>query len=102
MNISKVRKFDTLTINVEGKITAQTAVDFEKFINDNIDGVSSLILDFKDTDYVSSAGLRVILKAKKVMNTQGTMKIVNVQEDVMRTFVMVSFPDIITIEQLPI
>ena len=73
MNISKVRKFDTLTINVEGKITAQTAGEFEQFINDNIDGVSSLILDFKDTDYVSSAGLRVILKAKKVMNTQGTM-----------------------------
>lgn len=102
MKISKSKELDRLTVSVEGKITAQTAAELEAYINDNIGGVSSLILDFRQTDYVSSAGLRVILQAKKVMNHQGTMKIINVQEDVMRTFTMVSFPDIITIEQLPV
>ena len=98
MNISKVRKFDTLTINVEGKITAQTAVDFEKFINDNIDGVSSLILDFKDTDYVSSAGLRVVLGARKAMGDGGSFKVCNLCSDVREIFDITGFSDIITIE----
>ncbi len=102
MKVLKTKERNKLTVAVEGKITAQTAPEFEKVINDNIGGVSNLVLDLRETEYVSSAGLRIILQAKKVMNSQGTMKIINVQEDVMRTFVMVSFPDIITIEQLPV
>ena len=75
-----------------------TAPELEKCITENSDGVTELILDLKDMSYTSSAGLRVILKAQKLMNQQGSMKVTGVQNDVLEVFDMTGFSDILTIE----
>lgn len=89
---------NTLTISVSGRVDTTTAPEFEKTIFENIDGITELILDLKEMPYTSSAGLRVFLKAQKLMNQQGSMKLINVQSDVMEIFDMTGFSDILTIE----
>ena len=77
------------------------AADFkelEKEIKASLDGVTELIMDFEQLDYISSAGLRVLLSAQKVMNKQGSMKIINVNETIMEVFDVTGFVDILTIE----
>jgi len=87
-----------LTVAISGRVDTTTAPDLEKAIFDNLDGVTELVLDLKDMGYTSSAGLRVILKAQKTMNSQGKMVVKNVQEDVMEVFEMTGFSDILTVE----
>ena len=93
------RKFDNgaLTITVAGRLDTITAPELEREIGD-LNDVQDLIIDMKNLDYISSAGLRVILKAQKIMNIKGSMKLVNVGESIMEVFEITGFSDILTIE----
>lgn len=98
MNIIKTFDGSSLTITVEGRLDTMTAPNFESEINASISGITSLVLDFDKLEYVSSAGLRVILGAQKTMNKQGEMIIRNVNEEIMNVFEITGFSDILTIE----
>lgn len=97
MTINKTQDASILTISIEGRIDTTTAPELEKEI-DAIADITELVLDFSGVDYISSAGLRVILKAQKLMNQLGKMKLVNVKDDVMDVFDITGFLDILTIE----
>lgn len=97
MTISKNAEAEKLTLSIEGRIDTTTAPDFEKEI-DAIGDATELVLDFAGVEYISSAGLRVVLKAQKLMNQNGKMKLVNVNDDVMDVFDITGFLDILTIE----
>lgn len=98
MTINKTQNGTSLTFAVEGRLDTLTSPDLEKAIRDNLSGVKELTFDFEKLEYISSAGLRVLLGAHKLMNTQGTMKIVNPDETVMEVFEITGFSDILTIE----
>ncbi len=98
MTINKNRSGSTLTIALEGRLDTTTAPDLEKEIKVSLDGVTELVMDFSKLDYISSAGLRVLLSAHKAMSKQGAMKVVNVNEMVMEVFEVTGFSDILTIE----
>jgi len=98
MNIVKKQDGSTLTIAVSGRIDTTTAPELESAVNQSIEGITSLVLDFADLDYISSAGLRVLLCAQKIMNKQGDMKVIHVNESVNQVFEVTGFTDILTIE----
>ncbi|MBE6741402.1 MAG: STAS domain-containing protein [Ruminococcaceae bacterium] len=98
MTITKNTENSKLTIAVSGRVDTTTAPELEKEIFDNANGITELVLDLKEMSYTSSSGLRVFLKAQKLMNQQGSMKVINVSEDVMEIFEMTGFSDILTIE----
>lgn len=98
MNIQQEKNGSTLTLKLEGRLDTATAPQLESCLNDTLDGVTSLILDFSALDYISSAGLRVLLSAQKRMNKQGGMVIRNVNEEINEVFEMTGFADILTIE----
>ena len=85
------------TIEVAGRLDTITAPVLEKTVNENVDGTQTLILDFKGLEYISSAGLRVLLGAQKKMQKNGSMKLTGVCEDVMEVLEMTGFADILTI-----
>lgn len=87
-----------VTIQIAGRLDTITAPTLEKTINEEIGDVKDLILDMKDVEYISSAGLRVLLGAQKKMQKIGSMKVVNVCEAVMEVFEMTGFADILVIE----
>ena len=89
---------DEIFLEINGRLDTTTAPALEKTINENLEGVKTLILDLKCLDYISSAGLRVLLSAQKKMQQIGAMKIINVCELVMEVFEMTGFADILTIE----
>lgn len=97
MKTEKKTENGLTTITVEGRLDTTTAPELERVIGD-LDGVKDLIIDMKNLEYISSAGLRVILKAQKTMNTKGAMKLVNVGESIMEVFEITGFSDILTIE----
>lgn len=99
MQISTVKDNTKLTVSVSGKIDTATAPELESFVTDNIEGITELVLDLAEVEYVSSAGLRSILQAQKDMNKQeGKMKILNLSESVKEIFDMIGFSRIFTIE----
>ena len=98
MTISKNRNESALVLALEGRLDTVTAPELEKEFKDSLDGVSELTLDFAGLDYISSAGLRVLLAAQKVMNRQGSMKVTNVNETIMEIFDVTGFTEILTIE----
>lgn len=98
MEIIKNADGASLKIALEGRLDTMTAPQLENELKDSLDGVISLLLDFEKLSYVSSAGLRVILGAQKIMNKQGEMKIINVSRDIMEIFDITGFSDILTIE----
>ena len=98
MDIRKSGKGDTLALALAGRLDSSTAPELEAQIAAVPEQVSELVLDFAELDYVSSAGLRVILMAQKKMNKQGEMRIINVNESVMEVFSMTGFTDILRIE----
>lgn len=98
MTIQKTKEGSALTLVIGGRLDTTTAPGLEAELRQSIDGVDSLVLDFASLEYVSSAGLRVLLSAQKVMNRQGSMVIKNVNEDVMDVFEVTGFVDILTIE----
>lgn len=98
MTIHKDLTESTLKLGVEGRLDTTTAPELEAELKASLDGVTRLELDFAGLEYVSSAGLRVILSAQKTMNKQGSMVIRNVSETVMEVFEITGFSDILTIE----
>ena len=85
-------------LKISGRLDTSTAPELETTIDNCISGVEELIIDFEGLEYVSSAGLRVILKAQKIMNKQGSMKIINVNDTIMEVFDITGFADVLTIE----
>ena len=97
MNIRKSREAATLTLELEGRLDTTTAPELDRELGESLDGIKTLILDMKELDYLSSAGLRVILSAQKRMNKQGTMVVRHVKETIMEVFEVTGFADILTI-----
>ena len=98
MNIEKNYDGKELTLAIDGRIDTITSQELDKEIQSEIGNFDSLIMDFTNLEYISSAGLRVILSAQKIMNKQGSMKVTNVQDIVMEVFESTGFVDILTIE----
>ncbi len=98
MEILKNQQGSRLAVVLKGRLDTNTAPHLEKELRSCLDGVEELDFDFEALDYVSSAGLRVILGAQKQMNRQGEMVIRHVNDDVMEVFEMTGFVDILTIE----
>ena len=98
MTINKNQNGSTLVIALEGRLDTTTAPDLEAEIKSSLGGVTELIMDFTKLDYISSAGLRVLLSAQKVMTKQGSMKITHANEMIMEVFEVTGFVDILTIE----
>ncbi|MBE6844440.1 MAG: STAS domain-containing protein [Ruminococcus sp.] len=98
MNIEKNMNGTKLTLIPVGRLDTTTSPQFEAEIGDPLNGISELIIDMKKLEYISSAGLRVILKAQKKMNIQGSMKIINVCDSIREVFDVTGFNEIITIE----
>lgn len=99
MEIIKTRNNDELNVTLEGRLDTTTAPELEAVVKQELDGISSFKLDFEKLSYVSSAGLRVLLTAQKIMNKQGTMLIRNVDAEIMEIFDITGFTDILTIEK---
>ena len=98
MTIEIKRTAEVTTIDIVGRLDTTTAPELDKTINENFADVKNLVLNFKGLKYISSAGLRVLLGAQKKMQKVGTMKLINVCEEVMEVFEMTGFADILTIE----
>lgn len=98
MNINKTANGTALHIALEGRLDTTTAPQLETALKRSLDGVTELEMDFEKLEYLSSAGLRVILAAQKVMNKQGKMVIRHVNETIMEVFEVTGFIDILTIE----
>ena len=98
MTIEIKRNAEETIIKLVGRLDTTTAPALDKTINNDIEDTQNLVLDFKSLEYISSAGLRVLLSAQKKMQKQGSMKVTNVCEDVMEVFEMTGFADILTIE----
>ena len=98
MTIEIKRNADETVIELVGRLDTTTAPALDKTINEDIADAKNLVLDIKALEYISSAGLRVLLSAQKKMQKVGTMKVINVCESVMEVFEMTGFADILTIE----
>jgi len=98
MEIKKEKNGGSLHIQLFGRLDTVTAPQFEASLKEDLDSLTELIIDFQTLEYVSSAGLRVLLMAQKQMNKQGKMKIINVSEPIKEVFDMTGFSDILTIE----
>ena len=98
MEIIKVKNASDLALTVKGRLDTTTAPQLEAVINSDLGDVTSLVLDFEALEYISSAGLRVLLAAQKIMNRQGKMVIRNVNDDIREVFDITGFADILTIE----
>ena len=98
MNINLVKANDVLTITLEGRLDTNTSPTLEEEINNMDLDVKELVLDIKGLEYISSAGLRVILSAQKKMNKIGSMKVINVCDSIMEIFEITGFVDILVIE----
>ena len=98
MTIGKIAEGNKLTIALSGRLDTTTAPKLETELKQNISGVEELVLDLAALEYLSSAGLRVLLSAQKVMNRQGHMVVRNVNEIIMEIFEVTGFVDVLTIE----
>ena len=98
LNITKNTNASELTVSLTGRLDTTTAPELEKELKASLDGVTTLVIDMSALDYISSAGLRVLLSAQKTMNKQGEMKVVHVGETIMEIFEVTGFSDILTIE----
>ena len=98
MTIEKKINGEALTLIVSGRLDTQTAPELENELDSVLSGIKELTFDMTNLEYVSSAGLRVILKAQKAMNAQGSMKLTGVNDSIMEVFDITGFLDILTIE----
>ena len=83
---------------IEGRLDTTTAPQLEKFLGENSEGIKDMVIDMAKLEYISSAGLRVILGAHKKMSKMGSLKLINVCDEVMEVFEMTGFTDILDIE----
>ena len=98
MEMKQTKEGKNLLIALEGRLDTLTAPELEKELNSALEGIEKLTLDFADLEYISSAGLRVLLSAKKTMNNQGEMVIRNANETVREVFEVTGFDEILTVE----
>lgn len=98
MTITTSREGEKMQIVLEGRLDTTTAPQLEVELKRSISGITELVFDFAGLEYISSAGLRVLLAAQKVMNKQGSLTIRNVNSVVMEVFEITGFVDILTIE----
>ena len=98
MTIEIKKNADETVLKITGRLDTITAPALDKTINENLHEIKNLILDFECIEYISSAGLRVLLSAQKNLQKSGLMKLKNVREEVMEVFEMTGFADILTIE----
>lgn len=98
LNIEKKAQGRNLNIALEGRLDTTTAPDLEAIVRGELDGAEQLTFDFDKLEYISSAGLRILLAAQKIMNKQGKMVVKNVSEEVKEIFEVTGFSDILTIE----
>ncbi len=99
MNILKKQDGATLSIALEGRLDTSTSPQLENELRTALDGITELYFDLDKLDYISSAGLRVLLSAQKTMNNQGEMVIRNVKPEIMEIFEVTGFVDILTIRE---
>ncbi len=99
MNIKKKKDGTTLTVFISGRIDTATAPTADAAINESLDGVQSLILDFTEVNYLSSAGLRMLLSLQKKMMKKDGMKLIGVNDDVSDVFEVTGFDEILTYEK---
>lgn len=99
MNIKKTRNDAELIIAVSGSLDSTTAPTLEKEVDNSLNGVASLIFDFKDLDYISSAGLRILIRCHKIMTKEGSMVVRNANEEIMDIFEVTGFVDVLNIEK---
>lgn len=97
MTINKDLEGTKLTILLEGRLDTTTSPALEAELKQCLDGITELIFDFDKLEYISSAGLRILLAAQKVMNKQGNMVVKNVNEVIAEVFEVTGFSDILTI-----
>lgn len=98
MVIDKKREGGELLLSLKGRLDTTTAPELESVLKDEMEGLERLIFDFFSLEYLSSAGLRVLLSAQKIMNKQGEMILRNVNETIMEIFEVTGFSDILSIE----
>lgn len=98
MTIEKTSEGGHTTLALAGRLDTTTAPELEKAVDEALDGTKDLVFDMTRLEYISSAGLRVILKAQKAMNARGSMKLIGVNDSIMEVFDITGFLDIITIE----
>jgi len=98
MTIEKTAKGNALLLALEGRLDTTTAPQLEAEVNGSLAGVTELVMDFAKLEYISSAGLRVLLAAQKQMNKQGSMVIKNACDDIKEVFEITGFSDILTVE----
>lgn len=98
MTLKKTLNDTTLTIEIEGRVDASTSPQLEEEIKTSAAGVKKLVLDFQNVEYISSAGLRVLLKSQKMMMKQGQMIVTNASETIREVFELTGFMDYLTLE----
>ena len=98
LNIEKKSNGTELIVALTGRLDTTTAPELEKELKENLDGVTALVIDMAALEYISSAGLRVLLSAQKIMGKQGEMKVTHVSKTIMEIFEVTGFSDILTIE----
>ena len=98
LNINKKTENGALTVALEGRLDTTSAPQLEGELKGALDGVTSLVLDLEGLEYISSAGLRVLLSAQKLMNKQGEMTITHVNDVIIEIFDVTGFTDILTIK----
>lgn len=98
MKITKTENGSSLCLSLEGRLDTNTAPELETVLKASVDGITELVIDMQSLDYLSSAGLRVLLSAQKTMNKQGSMKVIHVNDTIMEIFEVTGFVDILTIE----
>lgn len=98
MTINSTKNGTELTIAISGRLDTSTAPQLESVVKAEIMGIKALIFDMEKLEYISSAGLRVLLSTQKAMNQQGEMKLIHVNETIMEIFEITGFTDILTIE----
>lgn len=99
MEIIKKGEGKNLTVEVQGRLDTVTAPELENVFNESLDAVDDLVIDFSNLEYISSAGLRVLLSTQKKMSSKGSMKVTNVNDEVMEVFDITGFSSILTIEK---
>ena len=98
MNINKLPEGEKLTVSISGRLDTSTAPELENELKASYDGVKELVLDLSALEYISSAGLRVLLSAQKTMSKQGSMTVKGANPDIMEIFEVTGFSDILNIE----
>ena len=98
LNITKEQNGSSLCYRLEGRLDTTTSPELEEDVRNSLNGITDLVFDLEKLEYISSAGLRIILSSQKIMNRQGQMRVRGVAGDVREVFKVTGFLDILTLE----